>query len=78
MTLNVARCNLGSVKIELMLVSGVRGSCATVRYTGFRRALHDTYSLCEVMQFQAPNCAFVQQFAPPLPSLLAGHGKYTG
>ena len=61
-----------------MLVSGVHGSCAPIRHTGHCRALDDVYSLWQVMQFRAPNCAFVRQFAPPLPSLLAGRGKYTG
>ena len=61
-----------------MLISGVRRSCTPIWHRGLRWALDDVYSLWEVVQFPAPKCAFVQQFCPPLPSLLAGHCRYTG
>ena len=51
------------VEIKPMLVSSVRGSCAPIGHTGLRRASDDAYSLREVVQFRAPNCAFERQFA---------------
>ena len=59
---NVAKCNLGEVKIKP--ISG-RGSCTPIRHTGFRRASDDAYSLWEVVLFRVPNRAYVRQFAPP-------------
>ena len=66
------------VEIKPMLVSGVRGPCAPIGHTGLRRASDDAYSLWEVVQFRAPNCAVCAAVCPPLPSLLAGCVKYRG
>ena len=39
-----------------------------IQHTGFCQVSDDTYSFWEVVQFRAPSHAFVQQFAPSLPS----------
>ena len=78
MCLYVAKCNLGWVKIEPMLVSGNCGSCALTWHTGFKLQMTRARSrrLCSSFELQiVPWCGSLPL---PLPSLFAGLGEYRG